>query len=75
MGGGWALTSVKPLAFGGWAFTVSGESVKTLEWWPGDSSLSWAGRPFLGARVQPPTAKAAKAAAERLVALLNEEAA
>ena len=72
--GGWTLTSVKPLAFGGWAFVIEGpDSSKTLEWWPADTALTWAGRPFLGARVDKPTPRAAKVAAERLVALLNEE--
>lgn len=70
---GWALTSAQPLAFGGWQFTITGPSAKTLEWWPGDAHLSHEGRPFRAAPVEPKTGKAARTAAAALVVLLNEE--
>lgn len=69
----WTLTSAQPLAFGGWQFTITGPSAKTLEWWPGDAHLTHEGRPFRAAPVKPQTGKAARAAAAALVAVLNEE--
>lgn len=70
---GWALTGAQPLAFGGWQFTITGPSAKTLEWWPGDAHLSHQQRPFLAAPVRGGTSKAARAAATALVASLNEQ--
>lgn len=70
---GWALTSAQPLAFGGWQFTITGPSVKRLEWWPGDAHLMYEQRPFRAAPVRGGTSKAARAAATALVAFLNEQ--
>jgi hypothetical protein len=70
---GWALLNARPLAFGGWEFILGGPCEKRMEWWPGDTHLSHQQRPFLTAPVLRDTGKAARAAAEALVALLNEE--
>lgn len=72
----YALTGQSPLAWGGWLFTITGPvEPKQLEWWPGDSHLFWQGRPFRAAPVAKDSGKAARAAAQSLVDLLNEDAA
>lgn len=69
----WTLAASRPLAFGGWEFILTGPCEKRMEWWPGDPHLSHQRRPFLAAPVLADRGKAARAAAEALVGLLNEE--
>jgi hypothetical protein len=70
----WTLAASRPLAFGGWEFVITGpDCEKRLEWWPTDRHLSHQGRPFLSAPVLSDKGKAARAAAESLVAFLNDE--
>lgn len=71
----WTVTTESPLAWGGWAFRLTnGDTVKDLEWWPGDRHLRWMQRPMLAAPVKA-TGKDARRAAHELCALLNEDAA
>lgn len=71
----WSLAIERPLAWGGWEFVLTGPSEKRLEWWPGDTHLSWMQRPFLAAPVRVDSAKAARSAAKALIERLNAQTA